>query len=204
MLTSEFNLNLRSYDACSTKPTVLDCTYSVLSLSRIKKKEANKTKAKNQTKKRHSCVIFLPQFSNIWGQHIKTGFHKSQGTEIRRTDWSTPILIQLINAQPENNRGCPWHPLKKVDLKRLTWTVSDYLCSKLKLWSGEAPLCAVFEELRLLWSSYSTFVSSLQLPTSEKCYKRKKKAQSFLRQTVNMLLMDEKSRSKSVEEFCCN
>ena len=25
---------------------------------------------------------------------MKTGFHKSQGTEIRRTDWSTPILIQ--------------------------------------------------------------------------------------------------------------
>ena len=91
-----------------------------------------------------------------------------------------------------------------VDLKRPTWTASDYLCSGLKLWSGEAPLCAVFEELRLLWSSYSTFVSSLQLPTSEKCYKRKKKAQSFLRQTVNMFLMDEKSRSKSVEEFCCN
>ena len=47
------------------------------------------------------------------GQHIKTGFHKSQGTEIRLTDWPTPILIQLMNAQPENNRGCPWHPLKK-------------------------------------------------------------------------------------------
>ena len=46
----------------------------------------------------------MPQFSNIWGQHIKTGFHKSQGTEIRRTDWSTPILIQLINAQPENKK----------------------------------------------------------------------------------------------------
>ena len=60
-------------------------------------------------------MIFLPQFSNIWGQHIKTGFHKSQGTEIRSTDWSTPILIQLINAQPENNKGCPWHPLKTFD-----------------------------------------------------------------------------------------
>ena len=48
------------------------------------------------------------------GQHIKTGFHKSQGTEIRRTDWSTPILIELMNAQPENNRGCPWHPLKSL------------------------------------------------------------------------------------------
>ena len=48
------------------------------------------------------------------GRHIKTGFHKSQGTEIRRTDWATPILIQLMNAQPENNRGCPWHPLKKI------------------------------------------------------------------------------------------
>ena len=107
LLTNEFNLNLRLYDACSTKPTVLDCTYSVLFLDRIKK-EANKTKAKNQTKKRHSCVIFLPQFSNIWGQHIKTGFHKSQGTEIHLTDWPIPILIQLINAQPENNRGCPW------------------------------------------------------------------------------------------------
>ena len=113
LLTNEFNLNLRLYDACSTKPKVFDCTYSVLSLSRIKK-EANKTKAKNQTKKRHSCVIFLPQFSNIWGQHIKTGFDKSHGTEIRGTDWSTPILIHLINVQPENNRGCSWHPLKSV------------------------------------------------------------------------------------------
>ena len=37
LLTNEFNLNLRLYDACSTKPTVLDCTYSVLSLRRIKK-----------------------------------------------------------------------------------------------------------------------------------------------------------------------
>ena len=45
---------------------------------------------------------------------MKNGFHKSQGTEIRRTDWSAPILIQLMNAQPENNRGCPWHPLKKM------------------------------------------------------------------------------------------
>ena len=106
LLTNEFNLNLRLHNACSTKPTVLNCTYSVLSLSRIKK-EANETKAKNQTKKRHSCVIFLPQFSNIWGQHIKTGFHKSQGTKIRRTDWSTPILIQLINAQPEKHRASP-------------------------------------------------------------------------------------------------
>ena len=42
LLTNEFNLNLRLYDACSTKPTVFDCTYSVLSPRRIRK-EANKT-----------------------------------------------------------------------------------------------------------------------------------------------------------------
>ena len=48
---------------------------------------------------------------------MKTGFHKSQGTEIRRTDWSAPILIQLMDAQPENDRGCP-HPLKTEDSKQ--------------------------------------------------------------------------------------
>ena len=59
LLTSDFNLNLRLYDACSTEPTVLDCTYSVLSLGRINKRgKQNKLKAKNQTKKKHSCVIF--------------------------------------------------------------------------------------------------------------------------------------------------
>ena len=45
----------------------------------------------------------------------------------------------------------------------------------------------MFEEIRLLWSSSSTFVSSLRLPTSQKCCKLKKTAQSFLKQTVNIL-----------------
>ena len=49
LLTSEFSLNLRLYDACSTKPTVLDCTYSVLSLSRRKKRgKQNKSQKPNQ------------------------------------------------------------------------------------------------------------------------------------------------------------
>ena len=42
---------------------------------------------------------------------------------------------------------------------------------------------------------------SLQLPKSQKCCKLKKTAQSFLKQTVNILLMEERSRSKSVEEI---
>ena len=66
-LTNEFNLNLRLYDACSTKPTVLDCTYPVLSLSRIKK-EANKTKLiKSQKPSQEETFlrVVLTCFSNI-------------------------------------------------------------------------------------------------------------------------------------------
>ena len=69
LLANEFNLNLGLYYACSTKPTVLDCTYSVLSLKRIKKGANNETKAKNKTIKRHSCVIFL-SFSQIFRDGI--------------------------------------------------------------------------------------------------------------------------------------
>ena len=68
----------------------------------------------------------LACFSNIYGQHIKTGFHKSQGTEIRHTDWSIPILIQLMNAQPENNRGYPWHPLKTLQNDLNTTSLENY------------------------------------------------------------------------------
>ena len=95
---------------------MLDCTYSVLSRSRIKKRQT-KQKSKTKPKKKRSCEIFLRVSQIFTGQYIKTGFHKSQGTEIRRTDWSTPILIQLMKAQPENNRGCPWHPLKNSPKK---------------------------------------------------------------------------------------
>ena len=77
-----------------TKPTVLDCTYSVLSLSRIKKRQTKriiKSQKPNQKEQEERDIILLLRdilacFSNIWGQHMKTGFHKSQGTEIRRTD----------------------------------------------------------------------------------------------------------------------
>ena len=70
------------YDACSTKPTVLDSTYSVLSLSRIKKRgKQNKSQKPNQKE------TFVRNILACFSKHIKTGFHKSQGTEIRRTDW---------------------------------------------------------------------------------------------------------------------
>ena len=72
---------------------------------------------KNQNKKRYSYVVFLRVSQIFRASSIKTGFYKSQGIKIRRTDWSTPILIQLINAQPENNKGCPWHPLKNTHSK---------------------------------------------------------------------------------------
>ena len=57
------------------------------------------------------------------------------------------------------------------------------------------------EEIRLLWSSSSTFDSSIRLPTSPKCCKLKRTAQSFLKQTVDTLFNGERSRSKSVEEI---
>ena len=66
-LTNELNLNLRLYDACSTKPTVLDCTYPALSLSRIQK-EANKTKlikSQKPSQKETFLRIVLACFSNI-------------------------------------------------------------------------------------------------------------------------------------------
>ena len=77
LLTSDFNLNLRLHDACSTKPAVLDCTYSVLSLSRINKRgKQSKLKARNQTKKEHSCVytcvffkyLIRPAYQNQFSQ----------------------------------------------------------------------------------------------------------------------------------------
>ena len=78
LLTNEFNLNLRLYDAYlySTKPTVLDCTYSVLSLSRIKKRQTKqkpKTKPKRARGKRHYCVILL-RVSQIFRASISKRF----------------------------------------------------------------------------------------------------------------------------------
>ena len=90
---------------CSTAPILY------FPLVRLKRGKQNKSQKPNQ--KETFLRDMLACFSNIWGHHIKTGFHKSQGTEIRRTDWSTLILIQLMNAHPENNRGCAWDPLKK-------------------------------------------------------------------------------------------
>ena len=59
----------------------------------------------------------------------------------------------------------------------------------------------MLEEIRLLWSSSSTFVSSQRLPTSQKCCKLKKPAQIFLKQMVDIPFNHERSRSKSVEEI---
>ena len=61
----------------------------------------------------------------------------------------------------------------------------------------------MLKEIRLLWSSSSTFVSSQRLSSSQKCFKLKKTAQIFLKQMVNILSnqMDERSQSKSVEEI---
>ena len=53
LLTNEFNLKLRLYDACSTKPTVLDCTCSVPSLNKIKK---GQTKQKPKTKPKRDIL----------------------------------------------------------------------------------------------------------------------------------------------------
>ena len=77
LLTNEFTLNLRLYDARSTKPTVLDCTYSVLSSRSDKKRgKQNKLKAKNQTKKTHPCVIFS-RVSQIFSASISKPVFRS-------------------------------------------------------------------------------------------------------------------------------
>ena len=75
LLTNEFNLNLRLYDACSTKPTLLDCTYSVLFRSRIKKRQT-KQKPKTKPEKKnilawYSCVFhryLRPTYQNRFSQ----------------------------------------------------------------------------------------------------------------------------------------
>ena len=63
----------------------------------------------------------------------------------------------------------------------------------------------MFEEIRLLQSSSSTFVSSLRLPTSQMCCKLKKTAQSFLKEIVNILINGLKEPVKvsgRTELFC--
>ena len=59
----------------------------------------------------------------------------------------------------------------------------------------------MFEEIRLLKSSSSTFVSSLRLPTSQTCYKLKKTAQSFLKEIVNVLFNGLKEPDKVSEKI---
>ena len=73
LLTNEFYLNLRLYDACSTKPTVLDCTYSVLS-SGIKKKRGKKKSQKPNQKE-----TFLRVSQIFWASISKPVFTSFKG-----------------------------------------------------------------------------------------------------------------------------
>ena len=75
----------------------LFCTFPSLRIE----KEGNKTK----TKKNKPKGDILARYPCVFLKYLGPAYQNSQGTEIRRTDWSTPILVQLMNVQPENNRG---------------------------------------------------------------------------------------------------
>ena len=103
------------------------------------------------------------------------------------SEFSNVRLLQILTFKPTSvekrgNQAIAWRELKKGEPKASYTNSKRLFALKAETLEHLARRLCVFGEIRLLWSRSSTFVfvSSLQLPISQKCCKLKKTAQSFL------------------------